>query len=281
MTTTITRTQIAPAPQPVTLWRASIARARVEFLQFYREPSTVFFGFAFPIVMYAIFASIFTDTIDLGNGQTVEISTIYLAGMIAFAALTSGFQNVGVHIAEEKSDLTLRRLSLSPMPRAAYLLGKIIMVVVNLALQVTVLLLVAKTSFDAQLPTDWLRFSWVLLLGAASCTALGVAFGSFISSARASNAAATAITNVLAFISGCYIPNPSLPEWMNTLGQVFPLAWLAKGLRSTMLPDSCATAVETAGEWQIGLVAIILAAWTVAGLIVAVRFFRWSPKGSG
>jgi ABC-2 type transport system permease protein len=51
-------------------------------------------------------------------------------------------------------------------------------------------------------------------------------------------------------------------------------------MRSVFLPDSFA-AQEVAGSWQLPQTALILAAWTLVGLVLALRTFRWLRRTDG
>lgn len=261
-------------------------RTRVEMLQFYREPLQVFFGFAFPIVLFAIFATIFDQSWTMPDGTEVKTSTYYLAGMIAAAVMTSGFQSTAEIIATERDDRTLRRLAVSPMPRNAYLLGKVVLVLINTTLQTALLLVVARALFDVPMPHQVLTFAWVLLLGTAAATAAGVAFASALPSGRAAIAAATPITVVLSFFSGSYIPMSELPTWLQHLGYVFPQAWIARGLRVSLLPEQFGQEIEIAPFGLsdmpvLPLAALVLTAWLVVMLVLARTTFRWSPRDAG
>jgi ABC-2 type transport system permease protein len=72
----------------------------------------------------------------------------------------------------------------------------------------------------------------------------------------------------------------SLPTWMQQVASVFPLKWLAQGMRSVFLPDEF-MAVEPAGSWQHGATVAVLAAYLVLGLVVAVRTFAWRRRDDG
>ncbi len=74
---------------------------------------------------------------------------------------------------------------------------------------------------------------------------------------------------VLQFISGVYIAFDSVPQWLQQVASLFPLKWIAQGMRSVFYPSQLASA-EMAGAWETGRTALVLAAWAVGGL-VAVR----------
>ena len=78
----------------------------------------------------------------------------------------------------------------------------------------------------------------------------------------------------------CVLPAARDPEWMQQVAALFPLKWMTQGMRSVFLPDDYQT-VEPAGSWEHGRIALVLAAWCVVGLLVAVRTFRWRNKADG
>jgi ABC-2 type transport system permease protein len=87
------------------------------------------------------------------------------------------------------------------------------------------------------------------------------------------------IVLVLQFISGVYLSFSMLPEWLQNVASVFPLKWMAQGMRAVFLPENFASE-EPGGEWALGGVAIALVIWLVAGLIASRLTFRWIRKDS-
>jgi ABC-2 type transport system permease protein len=71
-----------------------------------------------------------------------------------------------------------------------------------------------------------------------------------------------------------YFPFNSLPKGMQQVAALFPLKWLAQGLRAALLPDSLLPA-EPAHSWELPKVALVLTAWLVGSLILCLRTFRW------
>ncbi|QUL80855.1 ABC transporter permease [Brevibacterium sp. SMBL_HHYL_HB1] len=243
----------------------------------------MFFGFAFPIVLFAMFATIFAGSFDAPEGAEATLEAYYLAGMIAAAVMTSGFQTTVEILASERDDGTMQRLAVSPMPGSAYLVGKVILVVMNTSLQTLLLLLVARTVFGVDMPNPVFVFAWVLVLGTAAATAAGVAFGSAMPNARSAIASATPITVVLSIFSGSYIPMTELPGWLQSAGYLFPQAWIARGLRHTVLPVEFTDAIEpqpfgVAAIGELPVVAVALSLWFVAMAALTWRAFRWFSR---
>ena len=122
-----------------------------------------------------------------------------------------------------------------------------------------------------------MTFAWVFLLGVTTCAILGIGLSRLPRSGKSATAVIIPIVLILQFISGIYIPFSSLPDWLQNIAALFPLAWLAQGMRSVFLPESFAAA-EPGGEWNLAGVAIATGIWLVAGLILARLTFRWIRK---
>lgn len=262
-------------------------RAGLEVRQFFRERDAIFFIFAYPVIMLAIFATVFGKDgakvfTDLPGGG-IPFSQYFLPGMVATGVMLSSFQSLALTIAVERDEGGLKRLRGTPMPPAAYFLGKVGQVLVVSVVQNALLIAIAALAFDVDLPTDagrWWTFAWVFLLGTASGAVCGVGFSSLPRSGRSASAVVTPVVLVLQFISGIFFSFPDLPGWMQRVAEVFPLKWMAQGMRSVFLPPEAVQA-EVSGSWQHGATAAVLAAWLVVGLVVGVRTFRWKRRDDG
>ena len=84
---------------------------------------------------------------------------------------------------------------------------------------------------------------------------------------------------LLQFMSGVYLSFTQLPGWLQNVASIFPLKWMAQGMRSVFLPASF-EAAEASGSWNLGLVALVMGLWLVAGLILCRVTFRWIRKDS-
>jgi ABC-2 type transport system permease protein len=147
---------------------------------------------------------------------------------------------------------------------------------------ILILLAVGVFAYGITLPSgsDWVTFVWVAALGSASCTLLGISVSSLAKNGRSASAMVTPIALVLQFISGVFFLFSQVPTWMQTIAALFPLKWMAQGLRSVFLPDVLA-AQEPAGSWELGRVALVLGLWVVVGLMLCVATFRWQDRDAG
>ena len=256
--------------------KLGLLRGRMEIIQFSRQREAVVFTIFFPVILLAIFGSVFQNTIAPG----VTFSQYFVAGMIASGLVNTGFQNIAINIPLERDMGAIKRLRATPLPITSYFIGKAISVFVSMAAQVLILLIIGIAFYGLELPTQpskWLTFTWLLLLGSASSTALGVAFSSVPKNGRGAAAVVSPVVIILQFFSGVFFVFTQLPGWMQQIAAIFPLKWLTQGMRSVFLPDSFATQ-EVAKSWESGRTAVILLAWLIAGLFLAVKTFRWERK---
>ena len=110
-----------------------------------------------------------------------------------------------------------------------------------------------------------------LAIGAASFCCLGIAMTAIIPSEEA----APAITNVLVlplyFLSGVFIPESEIPSGVLHFADIFPIRHFFEAFFTAFDPQT----VGAGFDW--GSLAVV-AAWGAAGLLIALRTFRWTPK---
>jgi len=127
-----------------------------------------------------------------------------------------------------------------------------------------------RAFYSASIPTGstLLRFAVMLVVGAAAFCALGLAVTAIIPNADASAAIVNATILPLLFLSGIFIPfGNSTPSWILWIARVFPVKHFAAGMQAGF--------IGTAFSWTDVL---IVAAWGLAGLVLAVRYFSWEPR---
>jgi ABC-2 type transport system permease protein len=250
-----------------------IRRGLLEIKQFMRQRESVVFTLLFPVLLLAIFGSVFKDTIAPG----VTFSQYFVAGMIASGLVNTGFQALAIMIPVERDFGTLKRLRGTPMPASSYFIGKTILVLISTIIQIILLLGFGLLFFGLELPSDaskWLTFAWLVVLGSACSTALGIAFSIVPKSGRGASAVVSPIVIILQFFSGVFFVFTQLPSWMQQVAAIFPLKWLTQGMRSVFLPDSFA-GQEVAKSWETGKTLAILLVWLVIGIFFSVRKFKW------
>lgn len=262
------------------IWSLGLRRAGLDLKEFMRDKEAVFFTFLFPVMLLAIFGSIFSGDIE---DTGVSVSQVMASGIIASGILSVSFVSLAMSIAYERDQGVLRRLSVTPMPRSSYFIGKVFFVLVSGVAETIVLLAVARLFFGLELPTTamrWFTFGWVFLLGIVAGALLGIAMSSVPKNAKTASAIVQPPFIFLQFVSGVFLLYSQLPAGLQQVGALFPMKWMTQGMRSAFLPDTF-LAVEVTGSWERPLTFVVLLAWVVGGFLLCTLTFRWKSRREG
>lgn len=249
--------------------RLVVSQLRYVNKAFWRNPASAFFTFAFPLLFLVIFTALLGHgEVHLG-GRSVHQSTYYVAAMAAFAVISACYSNIAISITHQREAGVLKRVSGTPLPRGAFLGARVLHALAVAVLLVVLTVIFGRVAYDADVPTGTtlLRFLVVLVVGSASFSALAFAVSAVIPNADASPAIVNATILPLLFLSGIFIPlGDAAPAWVKWIARIFPVRHFASGMQASFL--------GTTFSWTDVLV---VAAWGLGGLLVAVRRFRWEP----
>ena len=240
---------------------------RYEQRSFWREPAGKFFTVAMPVLMLVIFGGLNGDghIRELGN---IHFSRYMTVGMVAFSVATTSYGMLSARVTFRRESGIYQRLRTTPLPASAFVAGQILNALTVVALTITILLVVGTTFEDGTWPTNWPLFLFVLALGAASCSAIGLAVSTFVTSGEAIDPVIWGTMMPVTFISGMfdYVPPNSA---IGRVASVFPVSHLLQAeLRAFGLPGSSGVLWEHLA---------VIAVWGVVCGVVAARRFRWAP----
>ncbi|WP_046500156.1 ABC transporter permease [Streptomyces odonnellii] len=256
--------------------RAGLQRGGIELRHLLRNGKEMS-GHLTNVVVALLVAAYISDDVP---GTRTPMSDLMLAGFAAYLLFQVGLINLPQMLVAEREEGALLRLRATPGGIPAYLVAKCVLIVVVAVGTVALLLAAGALLVDGPLPHGpgaWLTLLWVTTLGLLAVVPLGAAVGAVLPNPREALALVMLPTMVLLFISGTVFPITSLPVPVQQVAAVFPLKWMAQGLRSALLPDAARTA-EAAGSWELPMVALVLAAWAVLGFLLAVPLLRRAAR---
>jgi ABC-2 type transport system permease protein len=254
----------------------TVRQVRFTNKAFWRNPASAFFTFAFPLMFLVIFTTLFgNNTLDFhpAGGGVVEVnqSTFYVAAMAAFGVISACYTNIAINVSFARDGGILKRVRGAPLPGSVFLVGRVIHAMIVAFILVALCTAFGKVFYDASLPSgvELVRTIVALLVGGATFCALGLACTTIIPNADASPAIVNATILPLLFVSDVFIPVEDAPRWIQVVGEVFPVKHFSEALQAAFIPEA------VAWTWTNVLV---IAAWGVAGLLVAAKFFSWEPR---
>ncbi len=178
-------------------------------------------------------------------------------------------------LAMEKEDGTLLRYKAVPHGLRGYFTSHLLFQSLGLMPQLLVVLVPSFLLFDNLMadPAGWLTVAWVLVLGLLATMPIGMVIGALVPSTQKVGTWGMLPVMFLAGISGIFYPIQRLWDWVEIVAQVFPMYWLALGMRSAFLPDEAAK-LEVGDSWRQWETLGVLGAWAILGAIVTPMVLR-------
>ena len=249
----------------------AVRQMRYEQKAFWRNPAAAVFTFAFPLMFLFIFGSLNSGgRIDTRGGITFV--TFFVPGIAAFGLISACYTNIAMKMTIARDLNILKRVKGTPVPTWAYMTGQIGSCIATTLAIVTVTLLVGVAVFGVDFRWDTVGgLVATLALGAACFCALGLAVSGLCPNGDAAPAIVNFSVFPVTFISGIFFPLDDAPSWLTSLAQVFPVQHLANGLQYAFDPRTAAPGFN-GGDLA------VLAVWTVVGVVLALRLFKWENK---
>jgi ABC-2 type transport system permease protein len=232
---------------------------RLERRMFWRNPTAAFFNFLLPLLFLFLIATAF--------GSEREDMEVLVPGIAGMAIMTTTFTALAFGVTFLREQGILKRIHGTPMPALSYFGGLIGSAILNAFVQVVLVVLIGHVIYDLGWPRDWLELLVFTTVGVAAFASLGIAFSALIPNYDAAAAYVNAIFLPLIFVSGTFYSTDDLPSAVDGIASAMPLKHAIDGLRdAVVIGDGLGS--------ELGHL-LALAAWAAAGIILAVRFFRW------
>jgi ABC-2 type transport system permease protein len=248
---------VSGAPAPAS--RAVLALTGHELRLAARRGENLLVTLVIPAVVLAFFSAV---GVPGAPGRPVDF---LLPGVLALGIIATAFVNLGIATAYERHYGVLKRLGGAPIRRRDVVLAKILAVAVIEVLQAVLLVAIAALALGWRPPggVQPILALAAVALGTATFAGLGLAMAGALR-AEATLALANGAFLVLLLLGGIVLPIDHLPEPLAAVARVLPSAPLVELLRVGL-----GGAAEAAGA------AVLLSAWAVAGVVLAVLRFRW------
>jgi ABC-2 type transport system permease protein len=237
---------------------------RLERRMFWRNPSAAFFNFLLPLLFLALFGAIFSS-----NQADLDVIVPGIAGM---SVLGATFSALAYQMTFMREQGILKRIHGTPIPGGAYLLGIAGNAIMNTVVQVVLITIAGKVFFGVDWPQHVGELIVFVAVGVVCFASLGVAFSHVIPNFESAPAYVNAVFLPVIFISGVFYDADNVPGFLKAIAEVLPLTHLIDGLSAAMVTG-------TPISDELGALAV-LGAWTVLGVVLAIRGFSWEQRRS-
>jgi ABC-2 type transport system permease protein len=232
---------------------------RLERRMFWRNPSAAFFNLALPLLFLFLIAGVF------GVGK--DNRDILIPGIAGMSVMTTTFTALAFNVTFLREQGILKRIRGTPLPPVAYFGGLIGNAVSNAVVQVGLVIAIGNVLYGVPWPHNWLELVVFVVLGVVAFSALGIAMAHLIPNFDSAAAYVNAVFLPMIFISGTFYSTTHLPAVLDGIARILPLRHVIDGLRASLVRGSGLTH-NLEGV-------VVLSAWCVGGIFLAVRYFRW------
>ena len=235
---------------------------------FWRNPETAFFSFFLPVGLLLIFGAIGGNDKIPGRPELKSL-TLFVPGILAFGIIVAAYGNLAATVAIRRSEGVLKRVRATPLSPTVYLSGHLLSVVATSLLIAVVTIVLGRVAFGVAPRVEGLpALAVTLTLGITCFAALGLAVSGLIRRADAAGAITNGTYLPLALVSGTFESQLNLPSWLDHIVSAFPIKAMTDGLKASYDPAAHGLSASSV---------LVLAAWTIIGMVLARRFFRWDP----
>jgi len=172
------------------------------------------------------------DSSFIGQGKVIPWGyNLTVPGTIVMSIIFSVMTYGTAQFAQDRRTGLLRRLASTPCLNREILLGKLLGRLFMGFLQIIILLSVSVLVFDVYLGHSALGWVLCLLPYTFACGALGLLMGCFFRNEDQAGILGWIPAILMAALGGCWWPKEIAPDYLNTIGYLFPPAWAVDGLQ--------------------------------------------------
>lgn len=228
------------------------------------EPFGLMFNLVQPLFFLVLFGPLLTGMPGIGESSPWQW---FVPGILVMLALSTTTASAGYNLLLEMQTGSHERLLVTPLSRAALLIGRTLKEVVMLLAQ-AILIIALGMLFGFKLYPLGV-FAGMLMLGVLGI-GLGALSYALAIALRKQEWAFWMIEQTMIFplliLSGMMLPLDAAPEWMRTLSRLNPVTYIVEGERALFVGDFSQSSV-----WIGAVVAIILAS---VGTALGIRSMR-------
>jgi ABC-2 type transport system permease protein len=236
----------------------------VEIKLFIREPITVIFTLALPLIFLFVMGGVFGNTPNPDIYRGVGAMDYYMPSYYGLIMMAIGTVALPVHLAGYRERGVLRRFRASSFSVWS-VLGSQTNVSFIIAIAGSILItILGIVSYHPHLPAHPGQLVAAFVIGVVCFTCFGFFLGAVLPSTRSAQGIGLLLFFVMMILGGAGPPPEVMSGGMQFIGEITPLHWVIYMLQNPWLGF----------EWHTNA-SLITAGVTIVSAGLAARFFRW------
>lgn len=188
-------------------------------------------------------------------------------GILALMILSSNLNGVAAQIASWRERGILRRLQSTGLPASTFIAAQITARMTLNLTQALLVLLVGIFVLGAQMNGNWFLLLFYLILGILVFMSIGFIIASLAKSPEHSAPIAGFLSFPMIFLGGIFFPIGNMPDLVQPLVYILPIAHLADVLREVMNVGY--------GLVELWVSTLVLLIWFIGSFAYASWIFKW------
>jgi ABC-2 type transport system permease protein/oleandomycin transport system permease protein len=226
-----------------------------------RQPDLLIFGVIQPILFIVLFNYVFGGAMSSAPGVSGgDYAQFLMPGVFVQTVVFGAVASAAIGIAEDMQKGLMDRFRSLPMSRSSVLLGRTISDTVRNTLTVAVMVAVGMVvgfRFQGSVLAGLAAVVLMLLFGFA-LSWLAILIGLSVGSVEAAQSAGMIWLFPLTFASSAFVPQQTMPGWLQGFVQYNPITVTVDTLRALFNGTPAGSAGWQMAAWMIGLVAVFL-----------------------
>ncbi|GGW70365.1 ABC transporter permease [Streptomyces xantholiticus] len=211
----------------------SLVVAKRNLIRMTRIPEMIIFGMIQPVMFVVLFSYVFGGSMQIGNSTAPEVYREFLMAGIFAQTVTFATAGAGAGIADDMHKGLIDRFRSLPMARGAVLTGRTLADLVQTALTVVVLVVVALLvgwRIHEGIPKALGAFALLLLLGYAFSW-IGALIGLSVRTPEAATSGGLIWLFPVTFISNAFVDSSNLTPWLRHIAEWNPFSATVQACR--------------------------------------------------
>ena len=236
----------------------------VEIKLFTREPITVVFTLALPIIFLFVMGGVFGNTPNPDVYRGVGAMNYYMPSYYGLIMMAIGTVSLPVHLSGYRERGVLRRFRASSFSIWAVLGSQLLVSFVIAIIGSILVTILGKVAYNPDWPVNIPLLLAAFVLGTVCFSCFGVFLGAVLPSTRSAQGVGMLLFFVMMILGGAGPPPEVMTGVMRFIGEITPLYWVIYMLQDPWLGFGWHTNAS-----------LIVAGITVVSAGLAAKFFRW------
>lgn len=239
----------------------------VELKLFLRDPLTVVFSLALPLIILFVLGGVFGNEVAQPGDEIVYrgvgAMSYYVPAYLALVAASVSVISIPTQLAGNRERGVLKRFHASSVPAWAVAGAEVAVAVVLSVVSAGILLLAASLVYEFDTARSLIGVIGAFMIVTLGFAAFGIFLGAVLPTARAAQAVGMLVWFVMLFLGGAGPPPEVLTSGMQQMADFIPLWHAVQMMQDVWL------GLDAGLSW------LVFGAIALVSTVLGLRFFRW------